>query len=86
MKNIEDNISLLVSNHFPQFYKDEGSLFVDFVKEYYSWAQQSNNYLYFARNFLEYGDIDSTIDSFLIHFKEKYINGSPLNLSKIKFS
>ena len=84
MKNIEDNISLLVSNHFPQFYKDEGSLFVDFVKEYYSWAQQSNNYLYFARNLLEYSDIDSTIDSFLVHFKEKYIAGSPLNLSKIK--
>lgn len=84
MKNIEDNISLLVENHFPQFYKDQGSLFVDFVKEYYSWAQQSNNYLYYARNLIEYGDIDSTIDSFLIHFKEKYLIGSPLNQSKIK--
>jgi len=84
MKNIEDNISLLVEKHFPQFYKDQGSLFVDFVREYYSWAQQSNNYLYYARNLIEYGDIDSTIDSFLVHFKEKYLVGSPLNQSKIK--
>lgn len=84
MKNIEDDISLLVENHFPQFYKEEGSLFVEFVKEYYNWAQQSNNYLYFARNFLEYSDIDTTINSFLIHFKEKYLVGSPLNTSKIR--
>ena len=85
MKEIEDNISLLISTHFPQFYNEEGSTFVDFVKEYYSWAQQSNNFLYFARNFTEYRDIDKTIDQFLIHFKEKYIVGVPVNPNTIRF-
>ena len=84
MKNIEQDISLLVKNHFPQFYNEEGSFFVDFVREYYNWAQQSNNYLYHARNLFSYSDIDSTVDSFLINFKEKYLVGSPLNLDKIK--
>ena len=75
MKQIEDNISLLVENHFPQFYKEQGNTFIEFIKEYYIWAQQTNNNLYFTRNLLEYRDIDHTIDDFLYHYKLKYLNG-----------
>jgi hypothetical protein len=78
MREIEDKISVLVKNHFPDFYKEEGNTFIEFVKEYYSWAEQSNNTLFFTRNLLEYRDIDKTIDSFLVHFKSKYYAGSPI--------
>ncbi len=79
MKEIEDSISVLVQNHFPEFYKEEGDTFVAFVKAYYEWAQQTNNHVYFARNLLEYRDIDKTIDDFLVHFKEKYLVEAPVS-------
>ena len=79
MKNIEDQISPLIQTHFPSFYQDEGSLFVEFIKQYYKWLESTNQVLYFARNLLEYKDIDKTIDSFLIYFKETYMKDLPLN-------
>lgn len=150
MKNIEQAISPLVENQFPQFYKDEGANFVAFVKAYYEWLEDSTQYLtldnatgfnvgdtltqlladsvpvtgtiiskdgntigvthdtleqfrcidncgvvhevisssgavtyiristpggmlYQARNLMKYRDIDSTIDRFILQFKEKYL-------------
>jgi len=84
MRQIEDNISLLVQNHFPDFYKEDGQVFVEFVKEYYNWAQESNNHLFFSRNLLEYRDIDSTIDEFLVHYKNKYLADAPVFYDKTR--
>ena len=86
MKEIEDNISLFVQNHFPQFYREQGSTFIDFVKEYYNWIQQSNNTIFYSRNLLEYRDIDSTVDSFLYHFKQKYIANAPVSVDRSRFN
>lgn len=86
MKQIEDNISLLVQNHFPQFYKEQGSMFIEFIKEYYNWAQQTNNNIYFTRNLLENRDIDTTIDEFLYHYKQKYLAGAPVNFDRSRFN
>lgn len=80
MNQIEDNISLLVQNHFPDFYKQEGETFIAFVKAYYDWTQQTNNNIYFARNLLELRDIDSTVAEFLIYFKEKYLVEAPVSV------
>jgi hypothetical protein len=84
MKDIEDNISVLVGNHFPDFYKEQGNTFVEFVKEYYKWAQESNNFIGYSRNLIEYRDIDKTIDTFLIHFKEKYLYNAPVFYDKTR--
>lgn len=84
MKDIEDNISILVKNHFPDFYREQGNNFVDFVKEYYNWAQQPNNHVFYTRNLLEYRDIDKTIDEFLVHFKSKYLSDAPVFYSKTR--
>lgn len=81
MKDIEDNISLFVQQQFPSFYNDEGSNFVEFVKEYYKYLESSNNTVYFARNLVEFRDIDKTIDDFVVHFKEKYLKNFPLELA-----
>ena len=86
MKQIEDNISLLVENQFPQFYKEQGNTFIEFVKEYYNWLQTSNNTNFYARNLLEYRDIDNTIDSFLYHYQQKYLNNSPVDYQKTRFN
>ena len=84
MKNIEDNISIFIKNQFPEFYREQGNNFIEFVTEYYRWAQQSNNDLFYSRNLLEYRDIDKTIDQFLVHFKEKYVATGPLVNDKVK--
>ena len=84
MKNIEDNISIFIKNQFPEFYREQGNNFIEFVTEYYRWAQQSNNDLFYSRNLLEYRDIDKTIDEFLVHFKEKYVATGPLVNDKVK--
>jgi hypothetical protein len=86
MKQIEDDISLLVENHFPQFYKEQGNTFIEFVKEYYQWTQQTNNNIFLSRNLLEFRDIDSTIDEFLYHYKLKYLTGAPVDFDKTRFN
>jgi hypothetical protein len=86
MKQIEDDISLLVENHFPQFYKEQGNTFIEFVKEYYQWTQQTNNNIFFSRNLLEFRDIDNTIDEFLYHYKLKYLTGAPVDFDKTRFN
>lgn len=85
MRNIEDYISPLVETQFPQFFQEEGPLFVLFAKEYFKWLETNNfsvsgtnvagKTLFYSRNLFEYRDIDKTIDEFYIHFKEKYLKG-----------
>jgi hypothetical protein len=73
MKEIEKFISPLIESQFPAFYREEGPLFITFVKAYYEWLEANNNALYHARRLAEYADIDSTVDSFIVYFKEKYL-------------
>ena len=81
MRNIEDYVSTLVENQFPAFYRDEGPNFVEFVKEYFNYLESEGNALYYSRNLLEYRDIDKTIQSFILHFKEKYLKYFPYELA-----
>ena len=145
MKFIEKYISPLIKNQFPDFYKEEGQLFIAFVKAYYEWLennfqqiafeddtgfeigdtieqgpsrgrivtkydsyylieifteepfkcntlcndltlarsssggvsfisiQRRFNHEYLARRLPEFRDIDKTIDSFIVNFKNKYL-------------
>ena len=81
MREIPDTISLFVEKQFPSFYAEDGANFVEFVKEYYKYLESTNNAVYFARNLVEFRDIDKTIDDFAIHFKEKYLKNFPLDLA-----
>ena len=73
MPVIEKNISNFIETQFPEVYRDEGPLFVEFVKKYYEWLEESNNATYHSRNLLNYKDIDETVDNFVVKFKEKYL-------------
>lgn len=75
MRDIEEFISPLVESQFPALYQEEGPLFVLFAKEYFKWMEESGNTLNISRKLFDYRDIDSTIDDYLIHFKEKYLKG-----------
>ena len=39
--NIEKTLSNLVRNQFPEFYHDDGPVFVDFVTKYFEWIETS---------------------------------------------
>jgi hypothetical protein len=82
MKEIEKNISYFVDKHFPSFMQEDGPVFIEFVKEYYRWAEQSNNFLYHSRNLINYKDVDKTVDKFKVYFQQKYLQGTQLNTDK----
>lgn len=73
MSTIEKNISQFIENQFPAIYREEGELFVEFVKQYYAWLEEPGNAIYHSRRQLEYKDIDETVDEFLVEFKKKYL-------------
>lgn len=81
MDVIEKNISEFVENQFPEIYREEGPIFIRFVRTYFEWMESKGNPLYHSRNFLEYRDIDETPDEFLVYFKEMYLKGISIESS-----
>lgn len=78
--NIEKFISPFIESQFPQFYQEEGPYFIAFIKAYYEWMEQTNNVINRSRSLMEYRDLDTTLDSFVKYFKNKYINSLPENI------
>jgi hypothetical protein len=68
-----DFISNFVQHQFPDFYKKDGTNFVQFVKAYYEWDEQRSE----TRKLLDIRDIDTTPDEFLDYFKDEYMSGVP---------
>lgn len=77
MDDIFTKFSFLVQEQFPDFYLEEGSAFVDFMRLYYEWMEQIGNPLEISRNFGQYQDVDTTIDKFITHFENVYLTGLP---------
>jgi hypothetical protein len=73
-------ISNLVSEQFPDFYKEEGPTFIAFLKAYYEWMEETDQITNKARNLFEYTDIDETLDAFLLNFQKKYMRGLPVEI------
>jgi len=83
MSNPEDNIkqiSNLVKFQFPDFYRESGPEFILFLQAYYEWLEEQGGVVNDIRSLFEYDDIDTTPDAFLIHFREKFMSGLPLDV------
>jgi hypothetical protein len=78
--SIEKFITPFIESQFPQFYQEEGPYFIEFVKTYYSWLESQGEILNHSRSLLDYRDLDTTLDNFVIYFKNKYINSLPENI------
>lgn len=74
-------ISNFIETQFPNFYKEEGTTFIQFVKNYFEWLEQSGNPLYYSRQYYDIKDIDQTLDEFVVHFKNKYFSDIQLDTS-----
>lgn len=81
MKELEKFVSPFISNQFPSIYKEEGPLFIAFIKAYFEWLEQQNQVIYDSRRLLEYRDIDKTIDVFIENFKNKYMFPIPADIA-----
>lgn len=77
MSIIIKNISNLIENQFPSFYKEEGEDFIKFVEVYYEWLEQENSAFNISRNILDNRDIDTAKESFIKYFIKKYMSGLP---------
>lgn len=75
MDVVEKSIAGLVENAFPEVYREEGPIFMAFVRAYYEWMESEGQVIYHARRLPAYRDIDDTVDEFLVHFKETYLKG-----------
>jgi len=76
MHTVEDKISIFVKDQLPEFYHDEGPVFMAFIQAYYEWLETQPTSKV-ARNLLEYHDIDNTTEQFLEFFKKTFLDGFP---------
>lgn len=75
MDNIKQ-IANFIEHQFPDFYKEEGMNFIQFVKAYYEWEDERSK----SRYLTQYRDIDDTLDSFLYHFQNEYMAQMPKDI------
>lgn len=78
--NVEKFISNFIKSQFPSFYETEGENFILFLEAYYEWLEQEGQAISEARNLLDYRDIDTPIEGFLVHFQKKYLYGIPYSI------
>ena len=73
------DIAPFVRDQFPDFYKEDGDNFLQFVKAYYEWMD-SQGPIYKTRNLNETTDIDETANAYVNYFMEKYMHGIPKSI------
>lgn len=79
-QTIEKYVSNFIEQQFPQFYREEGTNFIIFMKAYYEWLESMGQPIHEARYLLEYRDIDTTPEKFLEYFQKKYLYGIPFSI------
>ena len=81
MAQAVEKISSLVEDQLPDFIREEGPLFVEFIKAYYKWLERDGNNHSELRNLNTYQDLDTTNDLFFEHIREEIARAVPKNSS-----
>ncbi len=75
-------VSQLIENQFPEFYRDEGSNLVAFIRAYYEFLETNEKYsLKLSRQMFDMRDIDTSLNEFLVSFKEAYLADFPFQFT-----
>jgi hypothetical protein len=78
MHDLSKTISEYIEQQFPAVYREDGPNLVAFTKAYYEFMENtSESPTTLSRSMFQNRDIDETLDSFLVHFKEKYLSEFP---------
>jgi hypothetical protein len=84
---VEKFISYQIERQFPAYYRENGRELIEFVKAYYDFLERlPNQSTYNSRRLFEYRDIDNTLDSLVLFFKNKYLNDLPFNESTVRLT
>ena len=82
-------ISSLVESQFPEFMREDGPRFVNFLKAYYEFMEQASTDngpmpIHAARSLPDYADIDRTLDQFVEEFRKQFMTSIPRNVQADK--
>lgn len=84
--DIEKFISYQIDKQFPSVFREDGQELVEFVKYYYKFLEEnSRQSVYNNRRIFEYRDIDNTLGSMVLFFKNKYMKDLPLDDENTRF-
>ena len=70
-------ISTIVENQLPEFIRADHPAFVNLLKKYYEYMEQTNKTLNVGKSLYEYMDVDTTRDDLIKYFKTKIIPNFP---------
>lgn len=90
-RDYTDKTSLLIERQFPAYIRDNPDYanFVSFVRTYYEWAEQQNeydsdgnrnpnyNFVHVSHNLLWYADIDRTLDEYIDFYMSEFMPDFP---------
>lgn len=83
---IEKIASYQIEKQFPSFFREDGKELVELIKYYYMFLEEdSKQSVYNNRRIFEYRDVDSTLESMVLFFKNKYMKDLPLDDLNTRF-
>jgi hypothetical protein len=77
---VNEKISSLVRNQFPDFYKEEGEKFLAFMEAYYEYMEQNGKLTDAVRNLKSYTEINETTEEYLNYFIETFLPSLPVEV------
>ena len=78
MADIVQNISTQIESQFPNIYKENAQELIAFIEAYYEFLESDPQYsTNLSRKMFTLRDIDTTLDDFVVYFKEKYLKDFP---------
>ena len=72
--NVRDNIHSEIFSQFPDVYKENSEFLIGFIESYYKHLDEKMD-----RNVPKLRDIDTTLSTFLIYYKKKYLADLPID-------
>ena len=74
---ITKKTSALISQQLPDFVRDEGPKLEAFIKAYYEYLEQSNNYIEVSKSLLSRADVDTTVTDYFQYFRDEIFKNIP---------
>lgn len=71
-----DYISNVIEDQFPEFFRESNSDVVALVLAYFEYLEQENKTTKLTRSLTSRRDIDTTVQDFIIHFKNTFLHGT----------
>ena len=78
MTDITKTVSHLIESQFPGYYRESGAELVAFIKAYYEFLESTDKYsVKMTKQMFDLNDIDDSLNSFVIHFQNKFLKDFP---------